>query len=416
MIKRLLKSKVARLLLVLCFVALTIAVIVTPVMALPSRVLWETSTAITADSAVDIYLTNWSAQSFTTGDEAHTVSQIRLLLYREGSNGTTTVSLQKAGGTGAPNGDDLTSGTINESNEITTTTTGVWYGIDVTTVSLEANTVYDIVVRNPSGTSTTVCADWRMDGSAGAFAGGSEWLSTNSGISWTADTDDDYEFELWGESLIELSGAQVFRGYLELGDMLIALKYYNVYVPYYPNADVASYFTIQLRNTTGATVLAQTTCRAWGYKPGSIYLSADSAASLTSGTAYRIYVYGDFGANPEDYYTLTASDWRGDDLTLLDTWVLTFAHEMADYYSTDFTSYLVGQSGQEVLNTEGGVIFAIGIPGLEVVRSDLYELVSGIEGGARDMDRRFCRRDDMASPNRHHWHGSTNGCGHSIRR
>jgi len=351
-----------------------------PVMALPTARVWENCTA-TADNVTHIWNVNWASQTFTTGTEAHTISQVRLLLYREGAPGTVTVSIKKVNGSGAPDGADLTSGTTNGSI-LTTTTTGEWYGIDLTPYSLSASTQYAIVVRAQAGTGTTVDVNWRMDGSAGAYTGGSEWNSANSGISWTADTDDDYMFQVWGESLLEVTGAQVFRGYYEPNDMLFVLQYYNTYVPYYPNADPASYFTIQLRSTNGATVIAQTTCRAWGNKPGSIYLSADSAAGLTTGSAYRIYVYGDFTGTPSKYYSLQSTDWRGTDLTFLDQWVLTTARNIGDYYSTDMTTFLVGGTGQEVLNTEGGVVFSIGIPGLEQIRPNLFELTSGIEGYA----------------------------------
>ena len=350
------------------------------------------------DSAVHIYGVNWSAQTFTTGAESHTVSQIRLLLYRESTPGTITVSLQATDG-GAPDGFDLTSGTTNADNSITTSTSGVWYGIDVTPVSLEAATQYAVVVRNPSGTGTTVDANWRMDGSAGTYADGSEWASTNSGISWVEDTDDDFMFEIWGESLIAVYSSEVYRDYMESDDLLFAIHYFNTYVPYYPDYDPTRYFYIQLRSTDGSTVIANTLCNDWGNKPASIYLSADQAAALTWGTGYRIYIYGDFTGTPSAYYTLQSTDWRGTDLYGLDAWVLLKAHNMESYYSVVLTAFIASKG--EVLNEEGGIIFDRSIPGLSTVRPDLFQaLVHSITHDDTDFDYTFSETtpEDILGP------------------
>lgn len=347
-----------------------------PAMALPSSEKWESYTS-GDDSEYEVYGNIWFAQTFAVGTEAHSISQVRFKAYREGSPGTITASVRETSA-GLPTGSDLTSGTTDGDN-LTTGAGGAWYAIDLTEYSLEASTTYAIVVRAVAGTSTD-SLHLRYDGSAATYADGSEINSTNGGVSWSADTDDDLLFETWGSSLLEVTGAQVFRDYLESNDMLFVIQYYNVYVPYYPNADPASYFLVQLCSSDGATVLHQTTCRAWGYKPASIYLSADTAAGLTSGSPYRIYLYGNFTGTPSTYYSLQAADWRGSDLSFLDQWVLTIANDIADYYGVDMTTFLTGGAGEEVLNAEGGVIFSIGIPGLEEIRPDLYEITSGVEG------------------------------------
>jgi hypothetical protein len=159
--------------------------------------------------------------------------------------------------------------------------------------------------------------------------------------------------------------------------MLIVCEYINEYVPYYPDYYPSRYFDIQLRSADGATVLAQTVCKAWGDRPGSIYLSSDTASSLTSGSLYRVYLNGDFTGSPSTYYTLQTSDWRGTDLAWLDTWVLLTAHHMESYYDLTLTTYL---AGGEALNTEGGVLFMNGVPLLEEVRPDLFSEILYIPG------------------------------------
>lgn len=349
-----------------------------PVMATHHSELWESYTE-NDDADFEMYGNIWGAQTFTVGDVAHTVLSVKLLLYREGTPGTITVSIRETT-TGDPSGTDLASATL-DGDDFTDAAAGVWYEFAATTegYSLEASTMYAIVVRCEGGNAAN-SVHWRSDATAGAEADGQEETSVNAGATWTGDADDDFMFEVWGVSLLDVESAQVFRGYLEDDDMLFVINYYNVYVPYYPSGDPAQYFYLQLRSADGVDILAQTTCRAWGNKPGSIYLSADAAAGLTPGSLYRIYIYGDFAGTPSDYHALLATDWRGDDMTFLDQWVITTAHFLGEYYDTDFTTFIVGEAGQEVLDTEGGVIFALGIPGLPQIRPNLYELTSGIGG------------------------------------
>jgi len=327
------------------------------------------SYATGVDVDFPVYGPNWYAQTFTIDPASHSIYSVRLLLYREATPGTLTISIKATDGAGKPTGLDLASATI-DGDTLSTSTSGVWYELvfDPPT-SGDYDTVYAIVAKAPAATSTADCVDWRADGSSGSYAGGSKFASTDSGLSWTADTDDDFYFEVWGYSLISVDSAQVFTGFLETDDLLFVLNYQNTYTPYYPTDDPARYFDVQLTNSAGSTVLAQTVCRAWGNIPGSIYLSADTAASLTLGSAYRLYVYGVVDGDPNDYYHLTVADWRGDDLSYLDSYVITMAHTMAEYYDTPMTTFT---GTNEVLNDEGAILFSIGIPGLQLVRPDLF--------------------------------------------
>lgn len=358
-----------RLLVAATVALLSIVFVVSPVLALPDAEQWEYYTA-GDDSEYEVYGNIWFAQTFTVGNDSHSITEFRYLAYREGSPGTVTVSVRATSAT-LPTGSDLTSGTANADN-YSTASAGVWYSVDLTEYELEAGVQYAIVIRAVAGNATNAL-HLRYDGSAATFANGSECNSTNGGVSWAADTDDDLLFEVRGRALLEVASAKVFRGYLEDDDLLVVLHHFNVYVPYYPDMIVEQYFDLQLTSADGGTIYASTTCKQWGYMPGSIYLSADSAASLTPGSAYRVYVYGDFGANPEDYYTLQSEDWQGTNFDFLDSWVITTARVLADYYSVDFTTFVSGQG--EVLNEEGGIIFLTGIPGLADVRPDIFQVV-----------------------------------------
>lgn len=362
----------------------------TPALALPSVQLWESYTT-GADASYEVYGDVWLGQTFNVTPESHSVSEVRIQAYRVGEPGTVTVSIRAVdSGTGLPTGLDLTSGTFN-GDTITTTNTGAWYGVTLTETSLDVATQYAIIVRAEAGVETTNSLFVRLDESSPAYTGGEVVTSSNGGLSWTDVSGSDAMFEVRGKALLSVEHAAVFRNYVAAGDMLFVVSYYNTYVPQYPTEDSNHSFVIQLRSTDGTTIIAQTTCRAWGYKPAAIYLNADSAAALTSGTLYRLYLYGDLTEEPSEYYTLTNSDWRGDNLALLDTWVLTTAREIADYYITDLTTFTL--SGVEVLNIEGGVIFAVGIPGLQYVRPDLFEIIPEVPGyeeetwtGAFDSD------------------------------
>lgn len=323
------------------------------------------------DASVVLWGPNWSAQTFTTDTESHSVAQIRLKSLRTGTSGTVTVSI-RATTAGVPTGFDLTSGTI-DGTTISTAAGGSWYPVTVTTFSLLPSTVYAVIVRAVSGADAGNSISWRADASAPTLTG-SEYTSTDGGVSWSADATTDYMFELWGDRLITVVKAEIYRSYIEENDILVVAECTNTYVPYYSDYDPSKYFDVQLRDTAGTTVLASTVCQAWGDKPISIYINATQAVALTNGALYRVYLRGAFAPNPAAYYTLTASDWRGSNLSALDDWVFLTAHHMETYYGVILTDY-IGTVG-EVLNEEGGAIFNVGIPALSSVRPDLFKVAT----------------------------------------
>jgi hypothetical protein len=180
----------------------------------------------------------------------------------------------------------------------------------------------------------------------------------------------DYMFEIWGNQSLEIQDAKVFQSYKDTGDWLVAVRYVNIYAPYYDTYDVKKYFTLQLVDSLG-NVKASTVMPAWGNRVGSIYLSATTVASLTYGGSYRVRIQGTFTGTPYSEYALASTDWMGDDLVNLDSWVITSASVLGTYYSTTMTTYIAERG--EVLNSTGSGIFSSGIAGLSTVRPAIFQ-------------------------------------------
>jgi hypothetical protein len=319
------------------------------------------------------YSTNLAAGAFTYGASL-VPSQ---LYYYRGDSYNTTGWYYSANNTAIygtppyPVGVDILSGTLDGA------TLGLgysWYTFTMATETcLTPNTVYAIVLQ---------CADadisnyvlWQAQ-AVGAYAGGNSGHSVDSGTTWTHDLPKDQLFEVWGNPCFTLSDAKVFSSYINTGDWLITCLYKNLYPPYYAQAkDVSSLFVIQLYNPATATVIAQTKCFEWGYKPGAIYIAPSGTTHLQWGYPYRVRLYGLFSGNPYTEYVLQPTDYLGSDLTRLDAWVRSCASLMETYYGTSLTTYLTGRG--IVLNSAGGVIFATDIPQLSVIRPNLFSIVS----------------------------------------
>lgn len=347
---------------------LVIGVMLIPgaVAALPEDELWENHLP-TTDSNITIYGNNYAAQTFTVDPESHSVNRIIVEGFRTGYPGTVTISIRECDDSGDPLFEDLSSGTFDA--DLTSNTTANFHGCLLTDYSLEYGEQYAIVISAEDGDADNYFMV-REDGSAATYDGGSSGTSTNGGLNWSMDADDDLYFAVYGQELIELSDAKVFTGYLEDEDMLFTMAYYDLYVPQYPESEPRTSFWLQLREIDGTTILAQTTLLAWGYRPGSIYLSANQCESLVIGAEYQIWLIGTMAEAPSDSYTLAASDWMGSPSSFLDSWVITWAKEIAQYYDTDMTTYI---NEGEVLNEVGSVLFANGIPALITIRPDIFQ-------------------------------------------
>ena len=150
----------------------------------------------------DADATAWNAQSFTVGNtgtnENHNITSVKLLLYRNGSPGTVTVSIRAVDGNGKPTEGDLTSGTT-DGNTLTTNTAGEWREIALTSYGLSASTKYAIVVRalDATGVNKVVL---RLDGESPTYSGGALIYSTDSGNAWDVYDSMDILFEEYGSA------------------------------------------------------------------------------------------------------------------------------------------------------------------------------------------------------------------------
>ncbi|MBA7604000.1 hypothetical protein ES703_11118 [subsurface metagenome] len=173
--------------------------------------------------------------------------------------------------------------------------------------------------------------------------------------------------------ILRIDDIKVFSGYFEGDDQLYVISYRIIYSAGTPILDVGDYFDFQLLD--GSVLKAQVPVKAWDYKPGSIYLSAASAPAW--GGNYRIKIIGNpakWETPPECYRDITPGDWQGEDLTQLDTWVISLASSLQSYYSSEMVIYTTG--GQAVLSKQGGAIFNMSIPGLSTVRPNLFSATS----------------------------------------
>ena len=137
------------------------------------------------DAAANCYGVNWVGQSFTLGDERHSVTSIKLKLLRVGAApGTMTVSVRL---TANPTGADLTSGTYNAAT--ISDAAAEWIEVNITEYVLERNLIFSIVIRCLTGDASNHI-HVSYDDTSSTFANGSMLTSADSGASWSALADD----------------------------------------------------------------------------------------------------------------------------------------------------------------------------------------------------------------------------------
>ena len=334
----------------------------------------------TTATAPGLYGNNVIFQTFTTDNVsiAHTVSRVKIFARRvnvpPADPGIVTISIRNATA-GTPSGEDITSATV---DSLTFSTTFAWFSTDLDSeIGLEADKMYAIVVEAPSGDAANYL-QWSMS-NTDTFADGTGGYSADGGATWTKDTNRDYCFQVWGNPTAEMLDAKVFSDYLETGDWLITCLYYNIYPPYYDDGDdVSLYFYLQL--VDGNIVKAQTKVSAWGFKPGSIYLSHKMTEPLEWGKAYKVRMYGNFGTHPYIDYTLRPVDWLGKDMNKLAMWCRVTSGKIESFYGDTLTTFVTGKG--EVLNAQGGSIFVEGIPELDKVLPNLFETATGALSGS----------------------------------
>jgi hypothetical protein len=138
----------------------------------------------------------WPAQTFTP-QIAHTITKVKLKLYRQGSPTGGHIALRATDASGHPTGANLAVCNFDPST-ITTDYPGQWYEFTFSSsYGLSADTKYAIVAYTDTGDNSNRLY-WRCDSSSPTYTGGCEELSVDSGVSWTTYIAHDYLFEEWG--------------------------------------------------------------------------------------------------------------------------------------------------------------------------------------------------------------------------
>lgn len=154
---------------------------------------YEEYPASNQDTVREFFAAAWQAQGFTPAS-GHTLNGVKLPLFREGTIGEVTVSIQADSG-GDPDGTDLSLTTF-PGMDLPLTSSTVRF-ISLPAVLLTVSTLYHIVVRLAGGDSSNSIS-WDEDSSTATYAGGSRNDSANSGNTWSPQTGVDMIFEEWG--------------------------------------------------------------------------------------------------------------------------------------------------------------------------------------------------------------------------
>lgn len=314
-----------------------------------------------------------AAQTFLVGTTPHTSQRVRLILGRVGQPGNVYVSIRNYTG-GVLSTADLATVALN-GNAITLDK-AMYDCVLTPEKSLEANKSYAIVVTAPSGDRYNYVL-WCADSGAG-YAGGTALASQNAGLSWATVTAD-YMFEVWGNSVLSVINAKVFKNYLATGDWLITTEVLNVSPPYYDkNEDPSAFYIVSFMGLIGTTY-ASTPCELWNKSPVAIYLNPTQASALSWGGNYKVRL-SDLSSTTYAEYALVSTDWNASSLIYLDNWARLTAKDMEAYMTTktgtavSYTTYVANKG--YVLNQDGGAIFSQACPRLAYVRPNLFQITS----------------------------------------
>lgn len=315
------------------------------------------------------YASNTTAQIFTVGSLSHTITSVKLKVARVGTSpDDVNVSIYHAtAADGDPTGGVLSTATL-DGDVLSTVAT--WYEWDIPDINVEQNQFYAIVMAVPYGDVSNYML-WRWD-AGGGVAGGEATHSSDAGVTWTSDAPADLLYEIWGEPAIDVEDAKIFQDYVSSGDWLITSRILNTYLPYYPNQDVGQYFQMQLID--GSTVKAATPLIDWDLQPIGICIGSTIADSIGWGSTEVKIRVSTYGSNSTSYseYALQPTDWRAGSLSLLDNWIRFTGAELEDYYGD---TYLVDSATKgRILNESGGVMFARGIPDLDKIRPNMFQV------------------------------------------
>lgn len=401
-------KKIGYIILLIIILTTSLGLSILPIYATTEPTLYERYTSGGDGDSDHIWGSNLSAEQFTTDDTTqglitaipHSVIKIRLLLQRYGSPGTVKVSLRTASAGVVNSSNDIVSGTLSGNVFSSTAYTYQEFTMDTET-ALTTNTQYAIVVTAPDGDVNNYVKWWKDSGGGLANAVGNK--STDGGTTWTSTTPEDYLFQIYGyDTVLAIKSAKQFDSYLVQGDMLFVFEYVNTYPPYYADeADPKRTFYFQLLDTDGSTILAQTVMRAFGDRPGSIYLNENEVTGITSKSGLYIKMIGIDSPYPYVQYQLTSTDWLDDaspfsthttdytqnvydkfdkdDTSPLDSWVISTANSIDIFEGntgTDkYTTYIQNKGQVLAKNSQGDSVFINGIPSLNYVRPNIFEVV-----------------------------------------
>lgn len=183
---------------------------------------------------------------------------------------------------------------------------------------------------------------------------------------------------------ITVQRGRVFADYDDTGDMLFVAEIINVYTNYYGVVQPRDYFSIQLVDTDGTTVLTSVPLQQWGDRPACIYVNATVASGLTWGSAYTIRCVLNTDTSEKGSYILTADDWKGSDLVKLDDWLLETARSMGTY---DYETYITPTTdGNLQINDDGGGYFTVGIQSISQKRPHMFVVSKTRQAYAQGTD------------------------------
>lgn len=146
------------------------------------------------DGNTNVFGATWMAMIFKA-NTGHTLNALKLPLFKTGSPGDATISIQALSG-GDPDGTDLSVVTLGEDRVLTVDPPLALTLITMPAVVLSVGVSFAIVFRVLAGSSGNVF-HWMHDGSTPTYADGNREASSDSGASWSAQTED-MCFEEWG--------------------------------------------------------------------------------------------------------------------------------------------------------------------------------------------------------------------------
>jgi len=342
------------------------------------------------DANAEVHGANWFGQVFT-GDGYHSVTEVRLKLYREGNPGTLTLSLRDADTNEPVGGEDYyvdySSGTYN-GDTVTDNAAGEWITFELSPeIDIGHGLDYALVLRAEAGDAAN-SIHWLYDSTSAA--GDDNYASSNdSGGTWASNTNFDFLFSVWGFESLEIQDVAIFSSVYEDGDWLICTYFRATPSPFYPGT-TPSAFSLVLVEPVGDEEIAKIPLFQWGYKPTAIYLSQSQVATLA--TEYG-FTWGDPGYmyivdTDETIYSISfflwPQYWAGADLFLIDEWIRATALDMEDYYGDGLcytesidtgTDEITFPEDEGILTPTGGDIFMDGIYGIEQLRPELFYYV-----------------------------------------